>query len=192
MIKIIQAETSKQIEEIRRLFREYEKWLNLDLCFQGFEEELTNLPGKYAKPNGRLFLAIVNSETAGCIALRKLEENICEMKRLYVRDEFRGFGLGNKLIKKLIKEARLIDYQKMRLDTLPDKMAEAVNLYKSHGFRKIAPYYHNPYGKTLFMELSPLYPQIIGGTKGESGIHAPTKIIKKAIIKTPGNFRNFP
>ncbi len=154
MIEIIHAETFKQIEEIRRLFREYEKWLEIDICFQGFEEELTNLPGKYAKPNGRLFLAIANGETAGCIALRKLEENICEMKRLYVRDEFRGFGLGNKLIEKLIKEACLIGYQKMRLDTLPDKMAKAVKLYKSQGFREIAPYYHNPYGKTLFMEMN--------------------------------------
>ena len=152
MIEILQAETDEQIKETRRLFREYEKWLNLDMCFQGFAEELANLPGKYAKPGGRLYLAIVNNEIAGCIALRKLEENICEMKRLYVRDEFRGFGLGNKLIGKLIEEACLVGYQKMRLDTLPDKMAKAVKLYKSHDFREIPAYYHNPYGETLFME----------------------------------------
>jgi GNAT superfamily N-acetyltransferase len=153
MLKILQAETPEQIEEARRLFREYEAWLGLDLCFQGFEEELANLPGKYKQPDGRLFLASVDEKTASCIALRKLEEGVCEMKRLYVRDEFRGLGLGKTLIEKLIAEARLAGYKKMRLDTLPDKMAKAVKLYESHGFRQIAPYYHNPYGETFFMEL---------------------------------------
>ncbi|CAN5403321.1 N-acetyltransferase [soil metagenome] len=153
MIKIFQAETPKQIEETKKLFREYEKWLGLDICFQGFEAELANLPGKYAKPNGRLLVASVDGKIAGCLALRKLEEGICEMKRLYLRDEFRGSGLGNKLIEKLIGEARLIGYQKMRLDTLPDKMNKAVRLYESHGFRQIPAYYHNPYGETLYLEL---------------------------------------
>ena len=153
MIRIIQAAAPAEIGEARRLFREYEAWLGLDLCFQGFEEELKNLPGKYAEPSGRLFLASVDEKTAGCIALRKLEEDVCEMKRLYVRDEFRGLGLGKTLIEKLIGEARLIGYKKMRLDTLPDKMAPAVRLYAAYGFRKIPAYYHNPYGATFFMEL---------------------------------------
>lgn len=153
MIKILQAEIPEQIEEVQKLFREYEKWLGLDVCFQGFEEEFANLPGNYAKPDGRLLLASFDGEIAGCIALRKLEENICEMKRLYLRGEFRNSGLGNKLIEKLIEEARLIGYRKMRLDTLPDKMPKAVKIYKSHGFREIPAYYHNPYGETLFMEL---------------------------------------
>lgn len=153
MIKIFQAETPGQIEEIQKIFREYEKWLGLDICFQGFEEELANLPGKYAKPSGRLLIAFVDDKVAGCIALRKLEENICEMKRLYLRDEFRGSGLGNKLIEKVIEEARLIGYQKMRLDTLPDKMNKAVRLYESHGFRQIPAYYPNPYDETLYLEL---------------------------------------
>ncbi len=153
MIEIFQAETAAQIEEVRRLFREYEKWLELDICFQGFEAEVANLPGKYAKPDGRLLLAAVDGAIAGCIALRKLEENICEMKRLYLRDTFRGSGLGNKLIEKVIAEARLIAYQKMRLDTLPGKMAKAVRLYESHGFRQISAYYENPYAETLYMEL---------------------------------------
>ena len=90
MIEIVQVETSEQIAEIRKIFREYEAWLNLDLCFQGFEEELANLPGKYNLPEGRLYLAISDEKTAGCAALRKLEEGVCEMKRLFVKDEFRG------------------------------------------------------------------------------------------------------
>lgn len=152
MIEILQAETPEQIEAARTLFREYEKWLDLDICFQNFEEELQNLPGKYAAPDGRLFLAFADEKAAGCIALRKLEENVCEMKRLFVRDEFRGIGLGEKLIEKLIDEARSTGYEKMRLDTLPGKMRKAVKLYAYHGFQEIAPYYYNPYTETLFME----------------------------------------
>ena len=154
MIEILQAETAEQIEETRKLFREYEKWLGLDLCFQGFEEELKTLPAKYAIPDGRLFLALVNGKTAGCVALRKLEQSVCEMKRLFVKSEFRGLGLGKILIEKLIDEARFIGYEKMRLDTLPDQMAKAVKLYKSHGFVEIPPYYENPYKETLFLELN--------------------------------------
>lgn len=153
MLEIIQAETPEEIEATRKIFREYEAWLDLDLCFQGFEEELANLPGKYAKPEGRLFLAISEGKVAGCIALRKLEEGICEMKRLFVRDEFRGHKIGNLLIEKLISEAKELGYQKLRLDTFPPKMGKAVGLYEAHGFREIAPYYHNPHGETLFMEL---------------------------------------
>lgn len=153
MLEIIQAETPEQIEETRKLFREYEKWLDLDLCFQGFEAELENLPGKYAEPDGRLFLAVSDGKIAGCAALRKLEEGICEMKRLYVRVEFRGLKIGNVLIEKLIADAKEIGYKKLRLDTYPPKMGKAVSLYESHGFREIEPYYHNPLGEPLFMEL---------------------------------------
>jgi ribosomal protein S18 acetylase RimI-like enzyme len=149
---LIQAETPAQIEEIRTLFREYERWLGLDLCFQGFEEELANLPGKYAAPSGRLFLAFADERIAGCVALRALDDEICEMKRLFVRADFRGSGLGKTLIEKIIEEACTIGYQKMRLDTLPEKMPKAVKLYESHGFRVIAPYYENPHRATLFME----------------------------------------
>jgi putative acetyltransferase len=153
MLEIIQAETSEQIEETRRIFREYEAWLDLDLCFQGFAEELANLPGKYQPPEGRLLLAIADGKVAGCVALRKLEAGVCEMKRLFVRDEFRGRKIGGGLIEKLIAEAKEIGYEKMRLDTFPPKMGKAVSLYESYGFREIAPYYHNPHGETLFMEL---------------------------------------
>ena len=149
---IIQAETSAQIEDARRLFREYEAWLDVDLCFQSFEEELNTLPGKYAQSSGRLFLAFENEKPAGCIALRKIEDDICEMKRLYVRDDFRGTGLGKMLIERLIEEAKTIGYKIMRLDTLPDKMPQAIKLYQSYGFQKIEPYYENPHKETLFME----------------------------------------
>lgn len=149
---IIQAETAALVEEARRLFREYEQWLGVDLCFQSFEEELKNLPGKYAAPTGRLFLAAIDGKTAGCIALRKLGDGICEMKRLYVREEFRKTGLGRKLIEAVIEAAREIGYEKMRLDTLPEKMPKAVALYNAYGFYEIPPYYENPHRETLFLE----------------------------------------
>jgi GNAT superfamily N-acetyltransferase len=152
MIEIIQAETAEQIEQARGLFREYEASINLDLCFQSFDEELANLPGKYAAPDGRLFLAFSDERLAGCIALRKLEDGICEMKRLFVRDRFRGQKIGVRLIEKLFEEARRIGYRKMRLDTFPAKMGKAVGLYESYGFYTIPAYYHNPFGETLFME----------------------------------------
>lgn len=153
MIKIIQAETFEEIEAARGLFREYEAWFGMNLCFQNFDEEVANLPDKYASPEGRLFLAFSDEKLAGCIALRKLEEGICEMKRLFVKDEFRGQKIGVKLIEKLFEEAKNIGYAQMRLDTFPAKMGKAVKLYESYGFREIPPYYHNPYGETLFMEL---------------------------------------
>ena len=150
---IIQAETNAQIEAARTLFREYEEWLDVDLCFQSFAEELANLPGKYAAPTGRLFLISVENKLAGCIALRRLDDEVCEMKRLYVRSGFRGLGLGKQLIERLFDEANKIGYKRMRLDTLPNKMPQAVRLYESYGFRKIEPYYENPHTETLFMEL---------------------------------------
>jgi ribosomal protein S18 acetylase RimI-like enzyme len=153
MIEIIEAETAEQIDEARTLFREYEAWFGLALCFQNFDEEVANLPGRYAAPDGRLFLARADGKLAGSIALRKLEDGVCEMKRLFVKDEFRGQRIGIALIERLIAEAQKIGYEKMRLDTFPPKMGKAVSLYESYGFREIPPYYHNPYGDTLFMEL---------------------------------------
>lgn len=152
MIEIINAETVEQIAEARKIFREYEVWLNLDLCFQGFEEELAKLPGKYALPEGRLFLALVDEKVAGCVALRDLEDGICEMKRLFVREQFRGQKVGIRLLEKLIAEAKEIGYEKIRLDTYPPKMAKAVKLYESHSFYEIPPYCHNPYDGVIFME----------------------------------------
>lgn len=154
MIEIFQAETLEQIDEARGLFREYEKWLDVDLCFQNFEDELKTLPGKYAKPAGRLLLATVENDFAGCIALRKLEDSVCEMKRLFIRSNFRERGLGRILIENLIDEARRAGYEKMRLDTLSGKMPQAVRLYKSFGFREIPAYYENPHAETMFLELN--------------------------------------
>ena len=153
-LRIDQAETFEQIETVRGLFREYETWLGLDLCFQGFEEEMRNLPGWYSSPDGRLFLASLDAEPAGCVGMRKLEDGICEMKRLYLRSVARGRGIGNALLEKLIDEARAAGYKKMRLDTHPPKMGKAVSLYESHGFLAIEPYYHNPHEGVLFMELA--------------------------------------
>ena len=153
MISIIQAETAEQIEAVRSLFREYEAWLGLDLCFQGFEEELKNLPGKYVKPDGRLLLALVDGEVAGCAAMRELEPGICEMKRLYIRPESQGRGLGKQLVETVIDEARKSGYRKLRLDTHPPKMGKAVSIYESRDFKPIPAYYHNPHEDVLFMEL---------------------------------------
>jgi ribosomal protein S18 acetylase RimI-like enzyme len=152
MLEIVTVETPEHIEQTRELFREYEAWFGLKLCFQNFDEEVANLPGKYSLPEGRLYLAFSDEKLAGCIALRKLEDEICEMKRLFVRDEFRGQKIGIKLIEKLFDEAKKCGYKKMRLDTFPAKMGKAVSLYESYGFSQIPPYYHNPYGETLFME----------------------------------------
>lgn len=152
MIEFVQAQSAADIEDARRIFREYEQWLGLSLCFQSFEEELASLPGFYAPPDGRLYLAKIGSETVGCIGFRKLEEGVCEMKRLYLRESARGNGAGLELIEKVINEARAIGYAKMRLDTYPPKMGKAVSIYESHGFYKIAPYYDNPHRDTLFME----------------------------------------
>ena len=154
MLTILQAELDEQISETKTLFREYEAWLGMDLCFQGFEAELAALPGKYSMPDGRLYLAYSDDKLAGCIALRKLESGICEMKRLFVRDGFRGERIGLHLIEKVIADAREIGYQKMRLDTYPPKMGKAVKLYESHGFAEIPPYYDNSHGDVLFMELA--------------------------------------
>ena len=150
---LIQAQSADEIEQARLLFREYQSWLQIDLCFQNFEKELANLPGDYAAPAGRLLLAYEDSQLAGCVALRKIDQDICEMKRLFLRDEFRGRGLGRQLIEAIIREAKQIGYERMRLDTLPPKMNDAIALYRSYGFKDIAPYYDNPVNGAIFMEL---------------------------------------
>ena len=153
MLQILQTHNDEMVTQARELFREYEAWLGMSLCFQDFEREVAELPGKYAPPSGRLYLAYVDDKLAGCIAMRALDDRVCEMKRLFVRDGFRGAHVGVQLIERLIDEARLEGYKQMRLDTFPPKMGKAVGLYESHGFRPIPPYYHNPHEGVLFMEL---------------------------------------
>jgi putative acetyltransferase len=152
MIDIKQASLQADIEHARALFSEYEAWLGMSLCFQDFETEVAGLPGRYAEPRGRLLLGRIDSEVAGCIALRDLGGGICEMKRLFVRDRFRAHGVGRCLVQRVIDDARSIGYSKMRLDTYPPKMARAVEIYRQYGFREIPAYYANPYDDVLYME----------------------------------------
>jgi GNAT superfamily N-acetyltransferase len=152
-IEIIHADSAGDIERARELFKEYEAWLEIDLCFQNFEKELAELPGKYAPPDGHLLLALVEGNVAGCVAQRKIGEGICEIKRLFLRPEFRGRGLGRQLAEAIIQEAKQIGYEWMRLDTLPPKMNDAIALYRSLGFKEIEPYYDNPVSGAKFMEL---------------------------------------
>jgi GNAT superfamily N-acetyltransferase len=151
--EIRSAQSPDDIDRARLLFREYEAWLEVDLCFQNFEKELAELPGKYAPPDGRLLLAVKSGGIAGCVALRKLGEGVCEIKRLFVRPEFRGHGLGRQLAEAIIQEAKQLGYRRMRLDTLPPKMNDAIALYRSLGFTEIESYYDNPVPGAKFMEL---------------------------------------
>ena len=151
--EIIQARSAGDITQARELFREYEAWLEVDLCFQSFDKELAELPGSYAPPDGRLLLAVVDERVAGCVALRKIGDGICEIKRLFLRSEFRGHGLGRKLAEEIIREAKQIGYERMRLDTLPPKMNDAIALYRALGFKEIDAYYNNPVPGAKFMEL---------------------------------------
>jgi ribosomal protein S18 acetylase RimI-like enzyme len=140
------------LEEVRQLFLEYANSLEFSLCFQDFETELIELPGKYSLPYGNLILALVNGKAAGCIALRKISDEICEMKRLYVRENYRGLGIGRALVNLIIEEAKQLNYAFIRLDTLPT-MKEAQNLYRILGFREIEAYVNNPIEGTKYMEL---------------------------------------
>jgi putative acetyltransferase len=153
-VTIGQASGPADIEEARRLMRAYADWLAVDLCFQGFERELSSLPGAYAPPGGRLLLARAAGDVVGCVGLRPLEPRICEMKRLWVEPGFAGAGIGRRLAETIIKAARDMGYGKMRLDTIPERMPAAQHLYRSLGFREIPPYYDNPLPGVTMLELT--------------------------------------
>jgi ribosomal protein S18 acetylase RimI-like enzyme len=136
------------VETAHTLFREYADGLGVDLTFQDFERELAELPGNY----DRILVAEVGGETAGCVGVRPLDEGVCEMKRLYVRDAYRGLGIGRILAQSAIDAARELGYHRMRLDTLPS-MQEAMALYEALGFRDVEPYRFNPIAGSRFLEL---------------------------------------
>ena len=150
---IAEARSSTEIAAVRELFIEYAAWIGFSLAYQNFDQELTSLPGKYAGPTGRLLLARVDEAPAGCGAIRQIEPSVCEIKRLFVRREFRGCGLGRRLAETLIGEARKMSYSAIRLDTVAEKMGDAVRLYKELGFHEIPAYYSGARAGTLYFEL---------------------------------------
>jgi putative acetyltransferase len=152
-LTLVQAECPAHVAQARELFQEYAQSLGVNLCFQNFEQELAGLPGHYAPPDGRLLLAEYDGQLAGCVALHKWEDGVCEMKRLYLRPSFRGKGLGRAIAEKIIVEARSIGYQRMQLDTIGPLMKDAVEMYRKLGFREIAPYRPNPIAGAMYMEL---------------------------------------
>ena len=144
--------TIEELEEVKNIFIEYSEFLQVDLCFQDFEKELQTLHKVYSPPKGCIILAKQNDKTVGCIALKPIGDGVCEMKRLYVRPEARGEGLGRKLVEELIIFAKKSAYQSMKLDTVA-KLKEAIHLYRSLGFTETTPYVYNPLGDVLYFEL---------------------------------------
>jgi putative acetyltransferase len=150
---IVLADNRERIAAVRELFLEYANSLNFNFCFQSFEKELAGLPGDYVFPEGMLLLALADDQPAGCVALHKLEDGICEMKRLYVRPQFRGTGIGSQLVRSVIESAVSMGYLRMRLDTIASQMQDAVRMYRRVGFVEIPAYSENPIASALYMEL---------------------------------------
>ncbi len=153
MEQIIRADAADHYGQARSLIREYAESLGFDLEFQHFEQEMARFPSDYQPPSGCLFLAAEKDEAVGCVAVRRLREGVCEMKRLYLKPASRGHGLGRKLAEAAVKAAGSLGYKRMRLDTLAT-MAEANTLYRSMGFEPIEPYRYNPIPGANFMELA--------------------------------------
>jgi len=155
MEPVVHAATLADLDDVRTLFREYVALISVDLGFQSFEDELRSLPGRYAPPSGRLYLARIGDDPAGCVALREIGPGVAEMKRLFVRSSARGHGLGRTLAVRVIEDARALGHRVMRLDTLRMEQMEAANrLYDALGFRDIPAYYDNPLPGARYMELS--------------------------------------
>lgn len=159
MIKIIEVQAAAELTQVKDLFRAYFQFLSqehgLDISYQGIEEELATLPGKFAPPDGRLILAVTSEQSVGCAALRRIDDQACELKRMFVLPQFRGQGIGKALARKLIDDARTIGYECMRLDT-GNFLAAAIQLYDSLGFQIIEPYNDVPEDLqkiAIFMEL---------------------------------------
>lgn len=148
----IQVAGDADIAEVQRLFREYATWVGVDLSFQDFDRELAELPGEYVLPAGVLLVARVDGDVAGCVAAHRWRGGACEMKRLFVRDGFRGSGCGRALVESIIGWARKAGYQRILLDTLP-AMDQAQGLYLRLGFQDVAPYRPNPVPGARFLEL---------------------------------------
>lgn len=153
-VQIAEATTDDDIEHVRRLFRAYADWLDVDLCFQDFDAELAGLPGKYAPPHGRLLLARAGGEIAGCVGLRPLEDGICEMKRLWIEPGFAGRGIGRGLAVAIVDAGAALGYGTMRLDTMPGRLRAAGHIYETLGFKKVPDYYHNPLDGVMMYELA--------------------------------------
>ncbi|WP_312112068.1 GNAT family N-acetyltransferase [Brevibacillus reuszeri] len=152
MLSIGRVTGENQYQQVRELFTEYVDSLGIDLSFQNIETELQSLPGEYAEPEGCILLATYQEQTAGCVALRKIDEDVCEMKRLYVKLNYKGKGIGRELASSIIEEAKKRGYSYIRLDTLPT-MGQAISLYSSLGFYEIEPYRFNPIQGTKYLEL---------------------------------------
>lgn len=151
MIIFKTAETKKDYEDAKALFLEYADSLNFNLCFQNFQKEIDDLPAQYSGPDGCIILSCENDKPFGCVAVRKFENDICEMKRLYIPKTHRGRGIGRELAVRIILKAKELGYKKMRLDTL-ETMTEAISLYKSMGFYEIGKYRENPITEVVYME----------------------------------------
>jgi putative acetyltransferase len=150
---VAQAVTASQLVQVRCLFMEYARSVDFGLCFQSFGEELNRLPGDYAPPDGRLFLLEIGGRVEGCAALRKDADGICELKRVFVRRDFRGHGLGWSLVRAAIDEARAAGYERIRLDTIRASMQKATVLYRQFGFEEIPSYKKDPIPGVAYMEL---------------------------------------
>jgi N-acetylglutamate synthase-like GNAT family acetyltransferase len=144
-------ETNEEITKTKDLIMEYIKWINQDLSFQDIDDELENFPNKYEEPLGAFIIAKENENVIGCVGLRNLDNKICEIKRLFVNDDYKGRGIGKKLVKKIIRVAKIKNYERIRLDTI-NTMEVALKIYYKNGFYEIEPYYNNPYDNIVYLE----------------------------------------